>query len=81
MRTVADLWKSFEAGVLVPINTPPVQREEMRKAFYSGVKGGMKLMTEDIVDMTEDDGVAAIQKVLDELDEFVIDLFGKKGHA
>lgn len=34
-QTIAEQWSGFEADVLPP-DAPPVQRQEMRRAFYAG---------------------------------------------
>lgn len=44
METVAQIWESFEKKILDPINAPPVQRHEMRKAFYAGFGSGIAEM-------------------------------------
>ena len=36
MNTVANLWDSFRS-VVIPSDAPPVQVQEMRRAFYAGV--------------------------------------------
>ncbi|CAB3758473.1 hypothetical protein [Paraburkholderia humisilvae] len=37
MKTIADRWTDFEARVVAP-DAPPLQRDEMRLAFYAGFK-------------------------------------------
>jgi biotin synthase-like enzyme len=37
---MAEQWDSFARAVLSP-GTPPIQRQEMRKAFYAGAQGIM----------------------------------------
>lgn len=42
MNTIAEQWATFEALVM-PLNAPPVQRQEMRRAFYSGAEAMLRL--------------------------------------
>ena len=54
---VAEQWDSFARAVL-PANVSPVQRQEMRRAFYGGAQGLLysilKLLTPG-VEPSEDD--------------------------
>jgi hypothetical protein len=38
-RRMAEQWDSFARAVL-PVGTSPLQRQEMRRAFYAGAQGG-----------------------------------------
>lgn len=42
MNTIAEQWALFESGVL-PRGCPPVQRQEMRRAFYAGAEAMLRL--------------------------------------
>lgn len=41
-NTIAEQWAAFEALVM-PKDAPPVQRQEMRRAFYSGAEAMLRL--------------------------------------
>jgi hypothetical protein len=38
-RLMAEQWDSFARATL-PRGAPPIQRQEMRRAFYAGAQGG-----------------------------------------
>lgn len=61
MKTVAQEWDKFVVLVL-PTNAPPIQRQEMRRAFYAGVQSALALSW-DIGgdDVTEDQGIAQLE--------------------
>ena len=42
MNTIADQWAAFEVLVM-PKDAPPVQRQEMRRAFYAGAEAMLRL--------------------------------------
>lgn len=42
-RRMAEQWDSFARAVL-PVGTSPLQRQEMRRAFYAGAEGIMDAM-------------------------------------
>lgn len=68
MNTVQQQWALFEAAV-IPQSAPPVQRQEMRRAFYSGVKAVLRLQFE-MGDVSDDAGVAMIAGWHDECFRF-----------
>jgi hypothetical protein len=68
MNTIDEKWRSFEAEV-VPKNAPPVQRIEMRRAFYAGASGALRLMT-DLSDLSEDAAVLALEGLHEEARQF-----------
>lgn len=41
-NTIAEQWATFESLVM-PKDAPPVQRQEMRRAFYSGAEAMLRL--------------------------------------
>ena len=42
MNTIQSEWEDFEAKVM-PDGAGPIQRQEMRRAFYSGVAAGLTM--------------------------------------
>ncbi len=60
--SIAHLWTHF-AFMVLPINAPKSQREEMRKAFYAGFVECFKI----VVDMSTELPEAEAAKVLDRL--------------
>ncbi len=70
MRTIADIWSSFEARVLPP-SVGPVQRQEMRRAFYGGAVSALGLCVE-ISDhaKTDDQGATMFEALHQECRDF-----------
>lgn len=72
MNTIQAQWSTFEAMV-VPKNAPPVQRQEMRRAFYAGAEAMMRIQwaigDESI---SEDAGVAILEGCRDEAQRFAL---------
>lgn len=70
MRTLASAWDTFHAAVLPP-GAGPIQRQEMRRAFYAGAQAAL-LATVDISEpeVSEDAGVAALEALHDECRQF-----------
>ena len=66
---VHDLWVSFAKDVL-PRDCLPIQRREMRRAFYGGV-GAMLLLVKSAADLTDEEGFAIIDSCQRELLAFV----------
>lgn len=68
--TVAGAWEEFSSRVLHP-NSPPIQRIEMRRAFYAGYYSNIIACVE-IADQVQDDdaAVAEYQKLDDECRAF-----------
>lgn len=71
MNTIDDMWRSFEESV-IPATAPPVQRQEMKKAFYAGASSilhmGLGVIGDESV--SENAGVAIIQGWQDECQMF-----------
>lgn len=70
MKTVQEEWASFALAV-IPADAPPVQRQEMRRAFYAGCWSMLqlvKLIGTDAV--SEDEGVATLEQMEAEITEF-----------
>lgn len=73
MRSVFDLWKTYERDVL-PKDAPMIQREECRRAFYAGAYGSFGLVMEATEPDSEDDCEANLQALQDEMQAMVKDL-------
>lgn len=69
-NTIAEQWAAFEAAV-VPKSAPPVQRQEMRRAFYAGAEAMLRMQW-DIGDeaVSENAGVAMMEGWHDECRRF-----------
>ena len=72
MNTVQEQWGSFQTMV-IPENAPPVQIQEMKRAFYGGVEAMMRIQF-NIADLSEDAGVAILEETRKELNQFVADV-------
>lgn len=68
MNTVQQQWAMFEKLVM-PKDAPPMQRKEMRRAFYAGVEATLRLQFE-MGDVSDDAGVAMIEGWHDECRRF-----------
>lgn len=56
MKTIKEEWENFEAQVISP-EAPPIQREEMEKAFYAGSFALMSMqMRMADADVTDEEG-------------------------
>jgi hypothetical protein len=75
MKTVAELWASFESAV-IPESAGAVQRREMRRAFYAGFRGALIAGVQMADESGDDDdlGVTMIQRLHDECNAFIVDL-------
>ena len=70
-------WQSYSKAVM-PNNAPPIQVQEMRRAFYAGATAMLditKLLGEE--DVSEETGVAALEALQQEIVDF-LSLVGKK---
>jgi len=72
MNTIQAQWSTFEAMV-VPKKASPVQRQEMRRAFYAGAEAMMRIQwaigDENI---SEDAGVQILEGCYDEVRRFAL---------
>lgn len=72
-RHLAEAWSEFEAMV-VPAIAGPTQRDEMRKAFFSGAAVFFELMTNGVSDGDPDDvtdeDMSFMSELNDEIEEF-----------
>lgn len=73
--TLAEIWVRFEQTVLDPIGAGDVQRQEVRRAFYSGAAALLELVL-DIGEpgFEEDAGVNRLAKLEAEIAQFSDDL-------
>lgn len=65
MNTIAKEWAAFERMVLPP-NAPPIQRKEMRRAFYAGAQALLKLQYQ-MDNVSEDAAMGLMSGWRDEL--------------
>ena len=70
MNTIAEQWELFSAAVM-PKNAPPIQQQEMQKAFYAGAAAMLRMQWK-IGDaaVSEDAGVSMMEGWHDELRRF-----------
>ena len=70
MNTIAEQWAAFEV-LVVPKDAPPVQRQEMRRAFYAGAETMLRL-SYSVGDksISENAGVAMLEGWHDECRRF-----------
>lgn len=70
MRKLASAWDTFVAAVLPP-SAGPVQRQEMRRAFYAGAQAAL-LVTVAISEpeVSEEAGVATLEALHEECRQF-----------
>ncbi len=70
-RTIAQQWATFERLVM-PAGAGPVQRQEMRRAFYAGFQGALNVGTEiAAADLSDEAGAAVLQGLHEECQLFV----------
>lgn len=70
MRTVQAEWEEFERRVM-PRGAPPVQRNEMRRAFFAGAYGMLSMSAAlGNADVPEDDAVASLEGWKNEIEAF-----------
>ena len=70
MNTIQEQWNSFKL-LVVPKDAPPIQRQEMRMAFYAGAEAMMRIqwaVGDEAI--SEDAGVAILEGCQDELRRF-----------
>ncbi len=72
MKTIAQRWTEFEAQVISP-DAGPVQRQEMRRAFYAGFNEALVASLQMAEESGNDDelGVAMMESLHRECREFV----------
>lgn len=70
MNTIQHYWESFEASV-VPKTAGPVQRQEMRRAFYAGAIAMQSIQfTVGDEDISEDAAIGILEGCRLELEAF-----------
>ncbi len=71
MNTVQEKWDSFSL-LVVPKDASPVQRQEMRRAFYAGAEAMMQIQwAVGAEDISEDAGIHILEGCRSELQGFV----------
>jgi len=66
MRTIAQQWALFERLVMPP-GAGQMQRQEMRRAFYSGFQASLNVGVEiAAADMSDEAGAAVLQGLHEE---------------
>jgi hypothetical protein len=68
--SIAQLWTIF-AGAVLPADASPVQRQEMRKAFYAGFIEAFRIMTEFSADLPQDEAMSVLDRLNVESLDFV----------
>lgn len=70
-KRLRDEWANYRERV-VPVDAPPVQVQESRRAFYAGAQAFYGLSMEMLTDESEptDGEVAAYEKLIEELEFF-----------
>lgn len=71
--TLAEIWLEFETRLLDPVDAPPEQRAEMKKAFYGGALAMQHLMGK-MGDIPEDEAIELMHQREDEGRSFVSSL-------
>lgn len=66
--SVQGMWKLFEAFVLTGEHHP-IQRQEMRRAFFAGVQA-MLNMSRDAAQLPEEEAVTVLESIESECVEF-----------
>lgn len=72
MNTIQAQWEFFSRHS-IPKNAPPMQIQEMRRAFFAGA-AGMLGINYLVAEMSEDAGVQVLEGVRLELDAFGADV-------
>ena len=68
-RNVAQLYTEF-AAMTQPLDAPPVQVQEVRRAFYAGVHALLKTLEYEMELLDEDAGVAHLEALSVEVTAF-----------
>ena len=77
MSTIQQEWEDFKAAVM-PKDAPPIQRQEMRRAFYAGARTMLSLHL-DTCDLSKDEWITNMQGWHAECTQFAQDV--KAGRA
>lgn len=67
--SIALLWTAF-AGYVLPADASPVQREEMKKAFFAGFTECFKVMNDYATELDEQAAVQLFTRLNNECIEF-----------
>lgn len=79
MNTIQEQWDLFNS-LVIPVNAPPIQKQEMRRSFYAGAQAMAKIqlaITEKGV--SQEQATEILSGCHDEITEFAELL--KKGKA
>ena len=68
MNTIKYDWDEFEEKI-IPKETSPIQRQEMKRSFYAGIQSILFKQIE-LSDLDEDAAVAELDKIHKECNEF-----------
>lgn len=71
MNTIKDEWEDFRDKVIHP-EAPEIQKEEMKLAFYAGVKSYMALQQVLDTIKSDDAAIALLQSWLEECDSYLL---------
>lgn len=74
MNTIKDEWDRFEKSVINP-DAPPVQRAEMRRAFYGGATAMLFMMIRNAKN-SDAAGMALIESWREEVHQFAVEVIG-----
>lgn len=70
MNTIQEQWDMFSA-LVIPKNAPPIQQQEMRRAFYAGAEAMTRIQfAVGDKNMSEEAGVQILEGCNDELRRF-----------
>lgn len=67
--SIAYLWTNF-AGFVLPPEAPPLQREEIRKAFFAGFTEAFKVLNDYATALSEPQAIALMDRLAAESHEF-----------
>ena len=71
--SIRSQWDRFERDVM-PDKAGPVQRQEMRRAFYAGASIMLKLTHKAAIEMDEVAATNYLEELDEELKEFLTDM-------
>lgn len=70
MNTIEQEWQELASRIFSP-TTPPIQRKEMRRAFYAGAVAIFNMISTAVDDDTDDDSfIAGMQQWEEEFRQF-----------
>lgn len=72
MNTVQQQWEAF-ASLVIAKDAPPIQRREMKRAFYAGAQA-LLAITYNLGGEDEDAGIQTLMSLDAELQMFALDI-------